>query len=143
MKVEIRYSWRQKWAGRTVTSRIKMTEERALAADPEAVRIEGSREEVVVYDQPAEIMYYGSPANFGGPGRPWQSLLHYPCHAPGREGKVPLRGVQEQYQITQVGSVWTVVLTGEPPLLVYQGDGPVFVEVRHDQSDPICRLIQV
>lgn len=38
-----------------------MTEERVLAGNPDAVRIEGSREEFVVYDQPAEIMYYGAP----------------------------------------------------------------------------------
>ena len=128
MKVEVRYSWRQKWAGRTVTSRIKMTEQRALAGDPDAVRIEGSREEFVVYDQPAEIMYYGSPPNYAGPGRPWQSLLYYPCQVSESERQVPLRGAPEQYDITQNGNVWTVVQTGEPPLLMYQGEGPVFVK---------------
>lgn len=128
MKVEVRYSWRTKWAGRMRTSRIKMTEDRALSNDPEAVRIDGSREEIVIYDQPAELIYYGSPPNFAGPGRPWQSILIYPCIVPGREGRVPLRGQPEQYQVAQDGEVWTVVQTGEPPLLMYEGAGPVSVE---------------
>lgn len=128
MHIEIRYSWRRRWAGRMTTSRIKMTEQQALASDPTSVRVDGSREEVVIYDQPAELAYYGSPPNFGWPGQPWRSLLLYPCHVPDREGKVPLRGAPDQYEISQEGGVWTVVQKAAIPLLMYQGEGPVSIE---------------
>lgn len=128
MKIEVRYSWRTKWAGRMVTSRIKMTEDRARANDPAAVRIDSSREEIVVYDQPAELLFYGAAPGFSGPKGVWPAVLCYPCGVPGPEGKVPLRGTPGQYQVTQDGDVWTVVQTGEPQLLMYRGAGPVSVE---------------
>lgn len=55
MKIEVRYLWRYKWGGRVVTSSVKMTEEQVHKESPDAIRLDDSREEVLVMDQPCEI----------------------------------------------------------------------------------------
>lgn len=131
MKIEVRYSWRYKWAGRMTTSRIKMTEEQALRQDPDAVRLDHTREEVMVRDQPCEL----DQANIDlvsqgmGPERVRLSKLYRPTTVPQESDFVPLPMSPEHYRIEQVDDVWTVTFTGLiPHRMVYQGRGPVTVE---------------
>lgn len=131
MKIEVRYSWRYKWGGRMVTSRIKMTEERARREDPEAVRLDDTREEVAVMDQPCEI----DQANLNLMARSAAkepvrlSRLHRPKTLPQEDDFVPLPLAAVLYQVSTQGDVWTVTSTATSPhRVVYQGRGPVSVE---------------
>lgn len=128
MKIEIRYSWRCKWGRRTITSPIKMTEEQARQSDPDAVRLDSTREECVVFDQPVELLHYGATASFAGARPPPRAVFTYPCNVPGYGNTIPLKGLSDLYVVSQVGDAWTMVQTGNPPLLLYRGPGPVRVE---------------
>lgn len=54
MKEEIRWQWRIRWCGRWTTSH-HCTEEAVRREHPEAVRIEGSRQVLLVPSTPEEI----------------------------------------------------------------------------------------
>lgn len=130
MKIEVRYLWRIKWAGRTVTSPTKMTEEMARKEHPEAVRLDHSREEFIVRDQPCEIDL----ANIDlvsrisiAPER--LARLYRPKTLPQEADFVPLPQAAAVYQISELDGVWTVKSTASSPhRVVYQGRGPVTVE---------------
>lgn len=131
MKVEVRYSWRYKWGGRMVTSKIKMTEEQARKASPDAVRLDDTREEVLIRDQPCEI----DQANIDlvtrcvGTDPVRLSRLHRPKTVPQEAEFIPLPHPAALYQISESEDVWTVILTASSPhRIVYQGRGPVAVE---------------
>lgn len=130
MKIEVRYSWRTTWAGRTVTSKIKMTEEQARAQHPGAVRLASTREEVLVRDQPCEI----DQANIelvsnAGRTQPRLSRLYRPKTVPQEQDFVPVPLRPERYRVSREGDIWTVEsIIGDHPRLVYQGRGPVWVE---------------
>lgn len=131
MKIEVRYSWRYKWGGRTAVSRVKMTEEQARKENPEAVRLDGTREEVAVMDQPCEI----DQANLNLMARSLASnpvrlsRLHRPKTLPQEADFVPLPLDAVLYHVSAQGDVWTVTSTASSPhRVVYQGRGPVSVE---------------
>lgn len=131
MKIEVRYSWRYKWGGRMVTSSIKMTEERVRKESPDAVRLDDTREEVLVMDQPCEI----DQANIDlvtrclGKEPVRLSRLHRPKTVPQEGDFVPLPHEAALYQIHEAENVWTVTSTATSPhRIVYQGRGPVSVE---------------
>lgn len=131
MKIEVRYSWRFKWGGHTAVSKVKMTEEQARRQNPEAVRLEGTREEVAVMDQPCEI----DQANISlvtrcvGKDPARLSRLHRPKTLPQEAEFVPLPLAAVLYQVSAQGDVWTVTSTASSPhRVVYQGRGPVSVE---------------
>ena len=131
MKIEVRYSWRHKWGGRTITSSIKMTEECARKDHPEAVRLDETREEVAVLDQPCEIdeanVNLVSRSVVSPPVR--LSRLHRPKALPQEAEFVPLPLPAVLYQVSTEGDVWTVTSTASSPhRVVYQGRGPVSVE---------------
>lgn len=131
MKIEVRYSWRHKWGGRTVTSSIKMTEEQARRQDPEAVRLDHTREELAVWDQPCEIDEANSNlvARCVGAAGARLSRLHRPKTVPQETDFVPLPLPVVLYQVSTEGDVWTVTSTSSiPHRVVYQGRGPVSVE---------------
>lgn len=132
MKVEVRYSWRHKWGGRTVTSKVKLTEEQARKLDPDAVRLDHTREEFQVRDQPCEIDVANIDLRAKGVGtaRAWPSKLVRPKTVPGERDFVPLPMSQECYHVASEGEIWTVTATTAdfPPRVVYQGCGPVSVE---------------
>lgn len=131
MKIEVRYSWRYKWSGRLVTSRTKMTEEQAYKNDPKAVRLDDTREETAVMNQPCEI----DQANInlvargigGLPDSP--ARLYRPKTLPQEADFVCLPLAAELYLVTCDGDLWTVTsMAANPPRIVYQGLGPVSVE---------------
>lgn len=131
MKIEVRYSWRYKWGGRTVVSKVKMTEAQARRENPEAVRLDDTREEVAVMDQPCEI----DQANINlmarsvlkEPAR--LSRLHRPKTLPQEDDFVPLPLAAVLYQVSVEDEVWTVTSTATSPhRVVYRGRGPVSVE---------------
>lgn len=131
MKIEVRYSWRYKWGGRMVTSSIKMTEERVRKESPDAVRLDDTREEVLVMDQPCEI----DQANIDlvarglGDGPVRLSRLRRPKTVPQESDFVPLPHEAALYQISESENVWTVISTASSPhRVVYRGQGPVSVE---------------
>lgn len=131
MKIEVRYSWRYKWGGRTVTSSIKMTEERARKESPDAVRLDGTRDEVLVMDQPCEIDQANVDlvARCLGNGPVRLSRLHRPKTVPQESDFVPLPHEAALYQISESENVWTVTSTASSPhRVVYRGRGPVSVE---------------
>ncbi|RYH68079.1 MAG: hypothetical protein EON54_02910 [Alcaligenaceae bacterium] len=131
MKIEVRYSWRYKWAGRMTTSRIKMTEEQALRQNADAVRLDHTREEVTVMDQPCEIDQANIDLVSRGIGvtRPRLSRLCRPKTVPQEGNFVPLPMTPEFYRVEQDGDIWTVKSTNsQPHRVVYQGRGPVTVE---------------
>lgn len=131
MKIEVRYSWRYKWAGRMVTSSIKMTEERARKESPDAVRLDDTREEVLVMDQPCEIDQANVDlvARCVGDGAVRLSRLHRPKTIPQESDFVPLPHAAALYQISESENVWTVISTASSPhRVVYRGQGPVSVE---------------
>lgn len=131
MKIEVRYSWRYKWAGRMVTSSIKMTEERARKESPDAVRLDDTREEVLVMDQPCEIDQANVDlvARCVGDGPVRLSRLHRPKTIPQESDFVPLPHEAALYQISESENVWTVISTASSPhRVVYRGQGPVSVE---------------
>lgn len=133
MKIEVRYSWRHKWAGRTVTSKLKMTEEQARKEHPEAVRLDHTREEFLVRDQPCEIDHANvlEMARCVGTNQPWLSRLYRPKSPADEHDFVPLPMSRDCYGVSCDGDVWVVTATTAnfPPRLVYRGRGPVCVEV--------------
>ena len=131
MKIEIRYLWRYKWGGRMVTSRIKVTEEQFRKEHPEAVRLDETREEVAVMDQPCEIDEANSylVARCVGTTAARLSRLHRPKTLPQEAEFVALPLAAVLYQVSNQGEVWTVTSTSSSPhRVVYQGRGPVTVE---------------
>ncbi len=131
MKIEVRYSWRFKRGKRTVMSSIKMTEERARREDPEAVRLDHTREEVAIWDQPCEIDEANSNlvARCVGTTAARLSRLHRPKTLPQEAEFVPLPLAAVLYQVSNQGDVWKVISTSSSPhRVVYQGRGPVTVE---------------
>lgn len=128
MKIEVRYSWRYKWGGRTVTSRIKMTRERVLKEHPEAQLVEGSAEEFLILDQVCEIDAHSIAMCKRAGGLTFLSQLHRPKTIPYERETVPLPFAPEIYEVETDGEVWTVRSTGEYSKEVYRGRGPVRVE---------------
>ena len=131
MKIEVRYSWRYKWGGRMVTSSIKITEERVRKESPEAVRLDNTREEFLIRDQPCEIDQANidlvSRSVGNGPAR--LSRLNRPKTVPQEDDFVPLPHEAALYQISELDDVWTVTSTATSPhRIVYRGRGPVSVE---------------
>lgn len=131
MRIEVRYSWRSNWGGRMATSAAKMTEEQARKRWPGAVRLDDTREEFTVRDQPCEI----DQANIDlvtrcvGQDPVRMSRLYRPKTVPGEADFVPLPQAAVLYQVSQRGDVWTVTSTATSPhRVVYQGRGPVSVE---------------
>nr|WP_296021263.1 hypothetical protein [uncultured Acidovorax sp.] len=130
MKIEVRYSWRYKWGGRMVTSSIKMTEEQARKASPDAVRLDNTREEVLIRDQPCEIDQANIDLVSRGIGAAPVRLsrLHRPKTVPQEDEFVPLPQEAALYQISEANDVWTVTSTATSPhRVVYRGRGPVTV----------------
>lgn len=131
MKIEVRYSWRYKWGGRMVTSSIKMTEERARKESPDAVRLDNTREEFLIRDQPCEIDQANTDLVSRGIGAAPVRLsrLHRPKSVPQEDEFVPLPHEAALYQISESENVWTVISTASSPhRVVYRGRGPVSVE---------------
>ncbi len=131
MKIEVRYLWRYKWGGRMVTSSVKVTEEQFRKEHPEAVRLDETREEVAVMDQPCEIDDANSRlvARCVGATAARLSRLHRPKTLPQEADYVPLPLAAVLYQVNNQGEVWTVTSTSSSPhRVVYQGRGPVTVE---------------
>lgn len=131
MRIEVHYSWRYKWGGRTVTSRIKMTEEQARRDNPDAVRLDATREEVLVRDQPCEIDQANIDlvARCVGQEPVRLSRLYRPKTVPQESEFVPLPHPAAVYQVSEDGGMWKVTCTaGSPHRVVYQGRGPVSVQ---------------
>jgi len=133
MKIEVRYSWRYKWAGRTITSKIKLTEEQARKQDLEAVRLDHTREDFLIRDQPCEIDH-ATVTSMGrgiGTNQPWLSRLYRPKTLAEEDDCVPLPMTNDHYSVSCEGDMWTVTANTVdfPPRVVYRGRGPVRVEV--------------
>lgn len=131
MRIEIRYSWRYKWGGRMVTSSIKMTETQALKASPNAVRLDNTREEFLIRDQPCEIDQANIDLVSRGMGREPVRLsrLHRPKTVPQEHEFVSLPQEAALYQISESDDIWIVTSTATSPhRVVYRGRGPVTVE---------------
>ena len=97
----------------------------------EKVRLDGTREEVAVMDQPCEI----DQANVNLMARSLASdpvrlsRLHRPKTLPQEADFVPLPLAAVLYHVGAQGDVWTVTSTASSPhRVVYQGRGPVSVE---------------
>lgn len=128
MKIEIRYLWRYKWGGRTVTSRIKMSREQIIREHPEAQPVEGSAEEFPVLDQICEVDAHSIAMCKRTGNLVFLSQLHRPKTVPQERDTVPLPLAPENYQVATEGEVWTVKSLGDPGREVYRGRGPVRVE---------------
>lgn len=128
MKIEVRYSWRYKWGGRTVTSRIKMTREQVMKNHPEAQVVEASAEEFQILDQVCEIDAHSIGMSKRAGGLVFRSQLHRPKTLPYERETVPLPFAPDQYEVGTDGEVWTVRSTGDYGMEVYRGRGPVRVE---------------
>lgn len=114
-----------------VTSSIKMTEEQARKASPDAVRLDNTREDVLIRDQPCEIDQANIDLVCRGMGTAPVRLsrLNRPKTVPQEDDFVPLPHEAALYQISELGDVWTVTSTATSPhRIVYQGRGPVSVE---------------
>ena len=122
MKVEIHYRWRVKSsAGKWFNTRHMATEESIRKQHSEATPVEGSRTEQIVLDQLAELL-----AAMPKSQRPDLSVLIWPCTIPGRDGRIPLKGLPDNYSVTQEGEEWVVMLNHE--FLMYRGPVPVRIE---------------
>lgn len=122
MKVEIHYRWRvQSPAGKWFNTRYMATEEAIRKQHPEATAVEGSCIEQIVLDQPAELL-----AAMPNSQKPDLSILVWPCTIPGRDGRIPLKGLPSNYTVSQEGDDWVVMLNHE--FLMYRGTGPVRIE---------------
>ena len=131
MKIEVRYLWRYKWGGRVVTSSVKMTEEQVHKESPDAIRLDDSREEVLVMDQPCEIDRANIDLAAGSTGRKPapRARLHRPKTVPQESEFIPLPHEASLYQIAEAENIWTVTSTASSPhRVVYRGRGPVAVE---------------
>ena len=105
MKVEINYRWRVKSsAGKWFNTRHMATEESVRKQHPEATPVEGSRTEQIVLDQPAEML-----AAMPNSQRPDLSVLIWPCTIPGRDGRITLKGLPDNYSVTQEGEDWVML----------------------------------
>jgi hypothetical protein len=108
-----------------------MTEEQARRCHPDAVRLDATREEVLVRDQPCEI----DQANIDlvtrcvGQEPVRMARLYRPKTVPQEGDFVPLPHAAVLYQVSEHDAVWTVTSTATSPhRVVYQGRGPVSVE---------------
>jgi hypothetical protein len=64
-----KWLWRYRWAGRQVTSAIHMTQEDALHAHPDAVKVSGSGRVDQVPESPEEILEAMRRTDTSGLGR--------------------------------------------------------------------------
>lgn len=88
----IHYRWRVKSsAGKWFNTRHMATEESIRKQHSEATPVEGSRTEEIAMDQPAEM-----PAAMSNSQRLDLSVLIWPCPIPGRDGRIPLKGLPRQ-----------------------------------------------
>jgi hypothetical protein len=95
------------------------------------VRLDNTREEVLIRDQPCEI----DQANIDlvtrcvGTQPVRMSRLYRPKAVPQEDDFVPLPHAAVLYHVSEQGHVWTVACTATSPhSVVYQGRGPVSVE---------------
>ena len=122
MKAEIHYRWRLKSsAGKWFNNRHIATEESIRKQHPEATPVEGSCTEQIVLDLPAEMI-----AVMPNAQRPDLPVLIWPCTTPERDGRIPLKGLPDNYSVTQEGEEWVVMLNNE--FLMYRGPGPGRIE---------------
>ncbi len=131
MKIEVRYAWRHMWGGRMVRSRYKMTDEQAREHYENAVRVDESREEVMVWDQPCEVDVFSiDMGHRSGPmTHVYLSRLYRPKTLPQEDDYVKLPLAADQYEVTRDGDSWTVTsIASDWHRVVYCGAGPVRVE---------------
>lgn len=143
VKLEIRYRWRYPKKTRTgrdgwATHAVPLTEEDAAIRLPGAVRMEGTREERRVFDQPCEFELHRGHILAGDAFRSLLLSPPLPGHGARQETKL-LRKVSE-HLIRQEGARWVVTLarTGSP---MYAGPGPVEIValVPFDPGPPPAR----
>lgn len=132
MKLEIRYRWRVPKKTRTgrdgwSTHAVPLTEAEAAAKLPGAVRIDGSREECKVLDQPCERDLHGHMAGAVGPCP--AILLSPPLPGYGARQETMLRRKVCEHLIRQDGARWIVTLA-RAGTLMYDGPGPVEIVAR-------------
>lgn len=129
MRIEITYHWRYKWGGRWVTSRTPTSEEQIRKQYPEAIPVEGSRQQKLILDQVAEIDYAcGACPTRRAEEAQHPAVLHWPCDILGHKGEIPLPSPAAEYSVLETDGVWTVTRAGKHPREVYRGPGPVRVE---------------
>lgn len=132
MRLEIRYQWRVPKKTRTgrdgwYTYAIPLSEEDAAKRIPGAVRIEGSRVEQRVLDQPCERDLHGHQAGSVGPFP--ALLLSPPLPGHGAQQKTLLRNKAGEYLVIQDEARWIVKLA-RSGILMYDGAGPVEIVAR-------------
>lgn len=132
VKLEIRYRWRVPKKTRTgrasaYTYPVALTEEEAALRIPDGMRIEGSRQEAKVMDQPCERDLHAHQAGALGPCP--AVLLSPPLPGHGARQETKLRLKAGEYLIRQEGARWIVTLARSGTLM-YDGAGPVEIVAR-------------
>jgi len=132
VKIEVKYLWRTRRKTATgrdswSTTRFPATEEFIRKEHPDAVAVEGSRQERLVLDQPCEFELHRG--HLGGRDEFRALMLTPPLPGYGARQETKLLRRVSEHLIRQEGARWIVTLASTGTLM-YDGAGPVEIVAR-------------